>query len=59
MYPILKGERMSTEEKCNQEKACVNCQITYKMPFKHCCLYECGEHEFCKNCDKGMYLKGE
>ena len=45
MYTILKGVETMVEE-------CKDCQINYKMPFVFCCLYECGEHEFCRNCKK-------
>lgn len=38
---------------------CKNCSKKYQFPFSFCCLVECGEHEFCKGCDKGLYLKGE
>ena len=38
---------------------CKSCQKQYQMPHIYCCLEECGEHEFCKNCDKGIYFKKE
>jgi len=38
---------------------CMLCQEKYKMPSKFCCLTECGEHEFCRNCTQGAYLKGD
>lgn len=38
---------------------CKKCSEKYQMPFRFCCLIECGEHEFCRGCDKGIYLKGE
>ena len=38
---------------------CEKCSKNNQFPFVFCCLIECGEHEFCKGCDKGIYLKGE
>lgn len=35
--------------------SCKECSERYKMPYEQCCLYECGEHEFCRNCSKGIY----
>lgn len=35
---------------------CKSCQKQYEMPYEFCCLDECGEHEFCRNCNKGVYL---
>lgn len=35
---------------------CISCQEQYQMPYKYCCLDECGQHEFCKNCEKGTRL---
>jgi len=30
---------------------CAKCQKDHKMPYNFCCLPECGEHEFCRNCE--------
>ena len=38
---------------------CISCQKQYEMPYKFCCLEECGEHEFCRGCNKGIYQKKE
>lgn len=38
---------------------CIVCQAEKQMPNDYCCLIECGEHEFCRGCDKGIYLKKE
>lgn len=34
---------------------CEKCQEEYELPFSHCCLNGCGEHEFCRNCENGIY----
>lgn len=36
---------------------CVECQIKHGMPHYYCCLMECHEHEFCRNC-KVVIKKG-
>ena len=36
---------------------CIACQAEKQMPHDYCCLMECGQHEFCRGCDKGIYLK--
>ena len=36
---------------------CAKCQKDHAMPNKYCCLVECGEHEFCRGCTNGIYLK--
>ena len=36
---------------------CYTCQKEHDMPLRFCCLYECGEHDFCKKCKCGIYLK--
>lgn len=36
---------------------CSDCAEAHEFPYSYCCLYECGEHEFCRGCDKGIYLK--
>lgn len=46
--------------KCPYKEAdstqCYACQDEKSMPYVYCCLVECGEHEFCRGCDKGVYL---
>ena len=55
----------SVKLKCGVEKQrdanhfCLECQIKHKMPYYFCCLDECGEHEFCRDCPSGVYLKGD
>lgn len=34
---------------------CDICKEKYCMPRDSCCLHECGEHEFCRNCTHGIY----
>lgn len=34
---------------------CDICKEKYCMPHDFCCLHECGEHEFCRNCNHGLY----
>lgn len=42
---------------CEKETInCHECEAKYKIPHEFCCLYECGEHEFCGGCNKGIYL---
>ena len=36
---------------------CLQCQADNNMPNGYCCLFECGEHEFCRGCHEGIYLK--
>lgn len=43
----------------NDVSDCKTCQKEYEMPNYYCCLPECGEHEWCRGCDKGIYLKKE
>lgn len=43
---------------CSDE-ICSICAEIYQYPYRFCCLNECGEHEFCRGCDKGIYLKNE
>lgn len=38
---------------------CTACQFSNRMPFWYCCLEECGNHDFCKDCDKGIYLRSK
>ena len=35
---------------------CDICKEKYRMPHDFCCLYECGEHEFCRNCTHGIHM---
>jgi len=44
---------------CTHFIPCKKCQIEYEMPHNYCCLTECGQHEFCRSCTKGAYLKGD
>lgn len=37
--------------------SCKDCQLKNKMPFKFCCLIECGEHEFCRACLENQVYK--
>ncbi len=39
------------------EVNCKQCSENYNMRYDFCCLNECGEHEFCKGCNCGIYLK--
>lgn len=35
---------------------CRECAKKFNMPlWDICCLNECGQHEFCRNCEKGIY----
>lgn len=44
------------EEIVHQEmSSCKECGKQFHMPFDWCCLFECHEHEFCRNCDEGIY----
>ena len=36
---------------------CQECQQGYKCPYDICCLDECGQHEFCRSCNLGIYFK--
>lgn len=40
---------------CNQLNNCQECSELFNMPNSFCCLNECHEHEFCRNCEKGIY----
>lgn len=33
---------------------CERCSEEY-LRYSWCCLFECGQHEFCRNCDRGIY----
>lgn len=39
--------------------ACNECRARKQMPHTYCCLEVCGEETFCKDCEKGIYLKKE
>lgn len=30
---------------------CCKCARQFGFPYSYCCLEECGEHEFCRNCE--------
>lgn len=34
---------------CTENKNCNTCMAG--APYSYCCKSECGEHEFCRNCD--------
>lgn len=36
---------------------CEKCIVAYHMPYHFCCLYECGEHGYCRNCKGGIYYE--
>lgn len=36
-------------------EVCRECSKRYDMPYPYCCLDECGEHEFCRDCANGVY----
>ena len=42
---------------CTQLNNCKSCGKSFKMPYSYCCLKECHEHEFCRNCNNGIYSK--
>lgn len=47
---------MNTNGKnCQGVKDCKECGVVYNMPYVYCCLDECGEHEFCRRCNHGIY----
>lgn len=41
---------MDKKDKCLT--TCQGCALINKFPFQFCCLYECGEHEFCRGCSR-------
>lgn len=43
---------------CEAYKNCKECADVNLFPYKFCCIKECGEHEFCRGCNKGIYLNG-
>lgn len=45
---------MRTKYSCHSN-VCGKCCEEYHMPYPICCLYECGEHEFCAGCSHGIY----
>lgn len=59
-YKKSRKENTDEDSLCTGTREdCVLCHDKYQMPHWACCLQECGEHEFCRGCDKGIYLKGE
>ena len=46
---------MTDTSKCKYD--CTTCTVVHRMPYHFCCLYECGEHEFCRNCKGGIYYE--
>lgn len=56
---VTRPERRKTDMCTNDVSDCKTCQKEYEMPNYYCCLPECGEHEWCRGCDKGIYLKKE
>lgn len=46
---------MIDTSKCKYD--CTTCTVVHRMPYHFCCLYECGEHEFCRNCKGGIYYE--
>lgn len=46
---------------CNKD--CKACNELYNFKYEFCCLFECNEHEFCRDCDRGAnklnkYIEG-
>lgn len=39
---------------CENIKDCEQCEKEF-LKYSYCCLFECGEHEYCRNCDCGIY----
>lgn len=59
-----KRVKVSLKKKEKNENArckinCEECAKKYHMPFKYCCLIECGEHAFCRGCANGIYYAKE
>lgn len=50
-YNELTGEEPALND-------CSKCEVKYNFPYRSCCLLECGEHEFCKACQHGIYEIG-
>lgn len=48
-----KVEKMAVTDYCTG--ICKEC-MKY-APYEYCCKFECGEHEFCRGCQKAGYLK--
>ena len=40
---------------CTQLNNCEECSKLFNMPYRYCCLEECHEHEFWRNCNNGIY----
>ena len=40
---------------CTQLNNCKECSKLFNMPYRYCCLEECHEHEFCRNCNNGIH----
>lgn len=38
---------------------CERCKEIYGFRYEFCCLEECGQQEFCRGCDKGIYSKNK
>lgn len=53
---ILKWMTDMDKEGCGYTNSyglsCAECSAKYQIPYEQCCLYECGENEFCRNCEK-------
>ena len=49
----LKKKEKSENARC--KISCEECAKKYHMPFRYCCLTECGEHTFCRGCTNGIY----
>lgn len=41
---------MSYHEQTELVNECEQCHKENKMHYYFCCLFECGEHEFCRGC---------
>ena len=39
---------------CESIKDCEQCEKEF-LKYLYCCLFECGEHEFCTGCNRGIY----
>lgn len=42
---------------CTQLNNCEECNKLFNMPYRYCCLEECHEHEFCRNCNMEFIIK--
>lgn len=55
--PCIYNELSGDEPTIND---CQTCSSYFEFPYTWCCLEECGEHEFCADCECGIYkTKGE